>query len=500
MVREYADAAREAGLKFGVYCSPWDRNNAEYGKPEYLQRFREQLRELHTNYGDLFLSWYDGANGGDGYYGGARETRKLDLENYYDWDNTFAMVREWQPLAAIFFSGLGADVRWVGNERGFAGDPCWATLDPAPEGSAEWHPTNGHRNGRCWTPAECDVSIRPGWFYHESEDEQVKTPDRLFDLYFLSVGRGQALDIGLAPDRSGKLHPNDIQSLKGLGNLLKQTFTNNFAAGAILTVNETRGGSRKFAGKNLIDNEKQTYWSTDDETNDGEITFEWKEPQTFNIVSFREYLPLGQRIDSISVEIFTNGQWQAFAKATSIGANRLLRREPVEASKVRIHTYGPVCPALSEIGIYREPERTIAPVKPDKAKDLEAISQTAWTLLPASPDKRAFDGNTSTIWRANGKQELCMDLGNETTLSALVYTPPLTGASGLITRYELYISNSPKQWGEAVSSGEFGNIRNNPQPYLIRLEKPLKGRYIRLAATATVDDAPMAVAEMAVLK
>ena len=165
MVREFADAARKAGLKFGVYCSPWDRNDADYGKPEYLQRFRRQLRELHTNYGDLFLSWYDGANGGDGYYGGAREKRKLDLENYYGWDSTFAMVRKWQPLAAIF-NGDGADVRWVGNERGFAGDPCWATFNPMPEGSSEWNPGNGQRNGKCWMPAECDVPIRPGWFYH----------------------------------------------------------------------------------------------------------------------------------------------------------------------------------------------------------------------------------------------------------------------------------------------------------------------------------------------
>ncbi|MDR1810602.1 MAG: alpha-L-fucosidase [Prevotella sp.] len=375
MVREFADAAREAGLKFGVYCSPWDMNDADYGRPEYLQRYREQLRELHTNYGDIFLSWFDGANGGYGYYGGAKEIRKFDLEEYYEWDSTFAMVRRWQPLSAIF-NGLRADVRWVGNESGIAGDPCWATYDPAPEGSAEWRPTNGQRNGKFWMPAECDVSIRPNWFYRQSQDEQVKTPEQLFDLYFMSVGRGQAFDLGVCPDRDGLLHPNDIRSLKGLGDLLKQTFTDNYTQTATVTVNQTRGGSKKFSAQNLIDNDKKTYWCTDDDTSEGEIILEWEQPQAFNIVSLREYLPLGQRIDSISAEVFVGEGWQPFAKAASIGANRLLRCEPVKTAKLRIRTYGPVCPALSEIGIYKEPERIVAPVKPDKATGLEPVAKT----------------------------------------------------------------------------------------------------------------------------
>jgi alpha-L-fucosidase len=499
MVREFADAAREAGLKFGVYNSPWDRNDADYGKPEYLKHFREQLRELHTNYGDIFISWYDGANGGDGYYGGAREKRKLDLEDYYDWKNTFAMVRKWQPLAAIF-NGPDADVRWVGNERGFANDTCWATYDSTAKGETRWNLQHGQRNGRSWMPAECDVPIRSGWFYHESQNGQVKTPKQLFDLYFLSVGRGQALDIGLAPDKSGRFHPNDVKSLIGMGDLLKKTFTTNLVSDALVEVNQTRGESNKFSATNLADNDKKTYWCTDDSVTEGEITFEWKQPQTFNIVSLREYLPLGQRIDSISVEIFTQEQWQPFAKATSIGANRLLRSELVEASKIRIHTYGPVCPALSEIGVYRESGRTAAPVIKDMVAGLEQVPQTAWTLIPASNDKRAFDNNISTVWRPTAGKELCIDLGSETGISAFVYTPPATEENGLITHYELYISNHPAQWGQNVSSGEFGNIRNNPQPQIIRFEKPLKGRYIRLVATNTIDDAPMAVAEITVLK
>ncbi|MDR1810601.1 MAG: alpha-L-fucosidase [Prevotella sp.] len=493
MVREFADAAREAGLKFGVYNSPWDRNDADYGKPEYIQRYREQLRELHTNYGDIFISWYDGANGGDGYYGGAREMRKLDLENYYDWDSTFVMVRRWQPLAAIFNF---KDIRWVGNERGFAGDPCWETYDPAPEGSATWNPTNGQRNGQCWMPAECDVPLRPGWFYHKSENERTKTPEQLFDLYFRSVGRGQAFDVGLAPDTKGQLHPNDIRSLKGLGDLLKQTFTKNYAEDASVSVNQTRGKSGDFSASHLTDNDKQSYWSTDDDTTEGEIILEWKQPQTFNIISIREYLPLGQRIDSAVVETLSGKQWTLFAKATSIGANRLLRCEPVKTAKLRIRTYGPVCPAVSEIGVYREPERIILPVETNNTTGLDKLSKTGWNIVSDSTDRRVFDEDVSTVWHTKGKQELCIDLGRETVVSAFVYTPPVTGSAGLVSKYELYISDSPVQWGKAVAGGEFGNIRNNPLPQTIQFLEPVKGRYIRFAAPATIDDAPMTAAEV----
>jgi len=362
MLRDFSDAAREAGLKFGVYLSPWDCNDADYGTPVYLERYRQQLRELHTRYGDTFLSWFDGANGGRGYYGGAREIRQIDRSTYYDWDNTWAMVRQWQPHSAIF-SDVGLDVRWVGNEKGLAGDPCWATYTPeAPDGGKPScgftkyeQGVNGHRNGKYWMPAECDVPIRPGWFYHAAQDDLVKSPKTLFDLYFMSVGRGCALDIGLAPDKSGLFHPNDVASLQGLGRLLKETFSTNLAGDAKVKVNGTRGNSKTFSPSNLLDKNPNTYWSVNDNTTNGEIIIEFRKPTLFNIISLREYLPLGQRIDNITVETFNGKEWQPFDQATSIGACRLLRGQPVETSKIRITTSGPVCPALSEVGVYLEP-------------------------------------------------------------------------------------------------------------------------------------------------
>ncbi|MDR0843724.1 MAG: alpha-L-fucosidase [Tannerella sp.] len=565
MVREFADAAREAGLKFGVYCAAWDRNDADFGKPEYLERYRMQLRELLTLYGDIFEVWCDAYHIPDGYYGGARETRDIDFPAYINWDEVFQLVRELQPHAAIF-SDVGYDVRWVGNESGFAGEPCWATYTPhAPDGGKPnpghtkyRESVNGHRDGKYWMPAECDVPIRPGWFYHQSEDKYVKSPEKLFDLYFNSVGRGTSFDIGLAPDKNGQLFTSDVESLRGLGKLINGTFSVNLARQAKISANQTRGKSKKFSPSRLTDNDKTTYWATDDAVTEGEITLDLLQSTRFNIVSLREYLPLGQRIDSILVEVFDGKDWSLFAKASSVGAQRLLRRTPLEASKVRIHTWGPVCPALSEVGLYLEPERLNLPVVSHNrhgkvsVSNLNASMSVYYTLDGSDPtvasekylqpfvlpdggmfklrafagDKageiivrefgiaksnwkteqpvgnRAFDENPSTVWTTagQGKQELCIDLSNSTDISALIYTPPADNASGLVSKYEVFVASRAGQWGKAIAEGEFGNIRNNPLPQIVRFEKSVNARYIRFVAKSTVDDAPMAVAEIDVLK
>jgi alpha-L-fucosidase len=213
VVRAVADACRRHGLAFGVYLSPWDRGDAAYGRPEYVTRYRGQLRELLTGYGPLFEVWFDGANGGFGFYGGAREERKVDRATYYGWPATWQMVRDLQPGACIF-SDAGPDVRWVGNERGEAGDPCWATLDPegfAPGVADEARLNRGDRPGTRWLPAECDVSIRPGWFHHPSEDGRVKTAGELLELYFASVGRGASLLLNIPPDRRGQVPEDDAR-------------------------------------------------------------------------------------------------------------------------------------------------------------------------------------------------------------------------------------------------------------------------------------------------
>ena len=357
VVKDLAQACRRQGIRFGVYLSPWDRNHKDYGRPEYITYYRNQLRELLAQYGDIFTVWFDGANGGDGYYGGARETRRIDARTYYDWDNTRRLVRELMPMA-VMFSDAGPDFRWVGNENGIAGDPCWATINSAgryPGGTSKGL-NSGERPGTDWIPAECDVSIRPGWFYHAKEDSQVKSPKQLLDLYYKSVGRGACLNLNLPPDRRGQINENDVRSLRDLRATLNATFASNLAGKGNLVASNTRNQDKRFSPKNLIDGKRDTYWTTDDVVTTPELLLEFAKPLTFNVVRLREYLPLGQRIEAFILEQWNNGQWVEFGKGTSIGNCRLIRGTPVTTTKVRLRiTQAPVCPALSEFGLFAEP-------------------------------------------------------------------------------------------------------------------------------------------------
>jgi alpha-L-fucosidase len=359
VVKEISDACRRHKIKFGIYLSPWDRNHKDYARPEYVTYYRNQLCELLTNYGDVFTVWFDGANGGDGYYGGAREKRQIDNRIYYDWPNTWKIVRELMP-GAVMFSDAGPDFRWVGNERGIAGDPCWATLNLAsryPGGSSEGL-NSGERPGTDWVPAECDVSIRPGWFYHAKEDARVKTPQQLLDIYYQSVGRGACLNLNLPPDRRGRIQENDVAALTEFRRIINATFSHNLAQGAKLAATNTRGGASRFGTRNLLDDSRNTYWATDDNVTTPELVLSFKKPITFNVVSLREYLPLGQRVEAFALDQFKGGQWIECAKGTSIGNRRLIRSEPVTTAKVRLRiTQAPVCPALAEFGLYAEPSQ-----------------------------------------------------------------------------------------------------------------------------------------------
>ena len=359
VVKEIAAACRKYGLKFGIYLSPWDRNHKDYGRPEYLDYFRNQLRELLTSYGRVFEIFFDGANGGDGYYGGARETRRIDRDTYYDWPTTWNLVRALQPDACLF-SDAGPDVRWVGNERGVAGDPLWSTLnrnDFAPGRADEARLNRGDRPGSDWVPAECDVSIRPGWFYHASEDARVKNAATLVDLYYSSVGRGASFLLNLAPDRRGQIADADVQALREFRRRLDATFGKDYARSARVSASNSRGNDdARFAPGNVIDGRPHTYWSSDDQVTTPELVVDLGREQTFNVVRLREYLPLGQRVEAFALDVWKDGKWQEFATGTSIGNCKLLRGKPVTTTKVRLRiTKAPVCPAVSELALFAEP-------------------------------------------------------------------------------------------------------------------------------------------------
>lgn len=366
LVKEFSEAAHRHGLKFGVYLSPWDRNSTHYGKPEYIEQFRAQLTELLTNYGEIFEIWFDGANGGDGFYGGARDTRRIDRLTYYDWPTTWALAKKLQP-GALLFSDIGPDVRWIGNEHGHAHYPCWATYTPKgrdgrPPGIGETEyrlGQSGTVDGRFWIPGECDVSIRPGWFYHADQDNKVKTPKQLLDLYFASVGHGASFLLNLAPDRRGRIHANDVSSLTAYGGILRKLYSRNHADGATAAANVTRdaGASEDFSPARVLDGDRYSYWATPDGTKSATVTLELDGPQTFDVIRLREPIQLGQRIRKFAIDIRIDSQWQDWVNnGTSIGAHVLFRKNPVTVDALRIRILeSAACPLLSEISLWKLP-------------------------------------------------------------------------------------------------------------------------------------------------
>ncbi|WP_461452162.1 alpha-L-fucosidase [Mucilaginibacter sp.] len=366
IVGEYHQACNKLNMKMGIYCSPWDRNSALYGKPEYVTYvFRKQLTELYTNYGPLFITWFDGANGGDGYYGGAKETRTIDRSTYYGWPETWGIVRKLQP-GAVIFGDVGPDVRWVGNEKGEAGETCWETYTPhAPDSTKapgngyvkDYEGTLGHRDGKYWMPAECDVPLRPGWFYHKSQDGKSRSAAELLNLYYKSVGRAACLDLGISPDQNGMLPADEVETLREFGSILRNTFNTNLAKGAAVKANNVRGRNTSLYGpEKLFDNDRYSYWATDDNVKTAELVVNMHSDKIFNIIRLREDIKLGQRIDSVAIDAWQSGQWKQIATATSIGANRLIRLpQNVTASKIRLRIVkSEACIALSDFGLYKE--------------------------------------------------------------------------------------------------------------------------------------------------
>jgi alpha-L-fucosidase len=364
VVRELADACREYGLKFGVYLSPWDRNHPDYGKPEYLTYFRNQLRELLTNYGDVFEVWFDGANGGTGWYGGANEERRIDRKTYYDWENTYKIVRELQPMACLF-SDAGPDVRWVGNEEGWAMKTNWAPIrrDEFYPGSPNYTELRtGHEDGTHWVPAEVDVSIRPGWYYHPSEDHKVKTLPHLLDIYYNSIGRNASLLLNFPVDTRGLIHEKDVEQVMKLAEAVKADFAHDLARGRRVTATNFRGNSRKYKAGNVTDGNPDTYWATDDNIIESSLEINFKQPTEMNRFLVQEDIRLGQRVKKFRLEALVEEGWQLIASETTIGRKRILRFPNVTATKLRFTIEeAKASPVISNIEVYHAPKILIEP-------------------------------------------------------------------------------------------------------------------------------------------
>ncbi|WPO59250.1 alpha-L-fucosidase [Bacteroides fragilis] len=450
VVRELRDACDKYGIKFGVYLSPWDRNASCYGdSPKYNEFFIEQLTELLTNYGEVHEVWFDGANG-EGPNGKKQE---------YDWTAILSTIRRLQPRAVTAI--MGDDVRWVGNERGLGRETEWSAtvLTPGTYARCEEQnkalgvkATSKDLGGRdmlvnakelFWYPSEVDVSIRPGWFYHQQEDNQVKSLKHLTDIYFKSVGYNSVLLLNIPPDQRGRISDADVNRLKEFADYRKEIFADNRVKGGLKAWTVRPGDTR---------------------------VYQLKPKSEINVVMLREDISKGQRMEAFTVEALTADGWKEIAKGTTVGYKRLIRIPAVEARQLRVKVDACRLAAnISEVAAYYA-----RPLEESAAKEnWNDLPRTAWKQVTAAP--------------------LVIDLGKAVDMTGFVYAPANAEAKPTMAfRYKFYISTNGRDWKEVPTTGEFSNIMHNPVPQTVSFGNKVSARYIKLDAT-TPDATPARV-------
>ena len=453
VVRELADACREEGLKFAVYLSPWDRNHPDYGRPEYITYFRNQLRELLTQYGDIFEVWFDGANGGNGWYGGANETRRINGKTYYGWAETFRMIRELQPNAVIWNDGGDrGDLRWVGTEAGNVGETNWSLMPGT--GDTPWHMLHyGVEEGDVWCPGETNTSIRPGWFYHDAENDHVKSLSKLMDTYYKSVGRNSTLLLNFPIAPNGRIH--SVDSLRGIAfnKMIQEVFKTDLAHKARI---------RSKGNETIID---------------------FKKPTSFNRFVAEEEIRYGQRVKEFRLEALVDGQWMPLKDElaengdglTTIGHRRIICFPTVTATKLRFTVTDSKCdPIIKRTSVYLAPDLTAD--------------------IPDSGEKKS----SGLHFYFSSPTQLLIDWDTEQTITAFRYLPPQDSRNGTVTHYTLWASTDWSNW-EKISSGEFSNIINNPIWQTITFP-PTKARVLRLDADRLATGNRMAFSDIEAVK
>ena len=462
VVGELARACREAGLKFGIYLSPWDRHEPTYGdSPVYNEHFRSQLRELLTNYGEISEVWFDGANG-EGPNG---------KKQIYDWPSYYSVIRELAPHAVIAI--MGPDVRWVGTESGHGRETEWSVLPNMTQNlgaiaaSSQQFPidsafTPGDLTGDdlgsreklrnasalVWYPAETDVSIRPGWFYHSNQDRLVKTPAKLVDIYYSSIGRNSVLLLNIPPDKRGRISDFDVKSLVGMRRILDQTFKTNLASGSKIIASSEKPGHGVAA---IVGPSPNRYWTTEDGIASASLEISLPKPCTFDRMMLRECITIGQRIESFRLETWSNETWKTVIRGTTVGYKRLMRFPPVTSGRVRlVIDSSRTSPTLSAFGLYKSPP-----------------------VVTIEPNGGGFETNQSVRLSADSKTAAIYYTvdGTDPTSASRRYTGPLTlHETSVIKAGAAENGGAGAELSEARFTRCLG-VRN------VRFEKPYSAKY-----------------------
>ena len=476
VVHELSEACRKHGMKFGVYLSPWDRNAPSYGdSPAYNALFIAQLTELLTNYDRVDEVWFDGACGE-----GANGKRQV-----YDWESILTTIHTLQPHAVTAI--MGDDVRWVGNEGGRGRRTEWSATPYTPKslnggvaanaalGLEEMSRDLGSReliaraNGVYWYPSEVDVSIRPGWFYHKWQDDEVRSLANLVDIYYTSVGRNSVLLLNVPPDRRGLIHEIDAERIEALGNYISETFAKSMIAERVRPWHAEAGESREY------------------KINKGAIV---------NTLLIAEDIERGQRVERFTVEAYTNGQWHHIADGTTIGYKRLLHFSDCRAERIRITI--DECRATANIAdvalYYAEPLQD-----ENRMIITSDIPTDNWKTVGVDASV-AIDGDIATAWQSEGLTPLTIDMGEVIDIAGFCYAPMADGGRGTIYRYNAFVSEEGESWTECVHNGEFSNIKHNPIPYYVNFGRSYRGRYLRIEPISEVNDiSAISIAEIGVL-
>lgn len=570
VVKELKEACDEFGLRFGVYLSPWDRNAACYGdSPKYNDMFNQQLTELLTWYGKVDEVWFDGACG-EGPNGKKQE---------YDWASYYATIKKHQPDAVTAI--MGEDVRWVGTETGYGRETEWSVTAYAPGGRPEMVAINEKLGLKAtskdlgseamiakadhlfWYPAEVDVSIRPGWFYHKHEDDRVKSLTKMVDIYYNSVGMNAVLLLNIPPDTRGLIHENDVARLKEFKAYLDETFSENLILNA---------KSQDGKAKNAVDQDYDTYWEVADLP--ASATYHLSQPQKMNVVMLQEYIAKGQRVEAFKVEAMVDGTWKEIAKGTTIGYKRLLRVPNVTTDQIRVTIEDARDGALiNAIGLFASPEILSAPVITRNREGIVSIQaetthpvitytvdgteptatstrytepfglpaggivkarsfindfksassvvtqqfdicQKKWRVAGVSAradqfkPENAIDGNPNTMWHTpwgdnvpSHPHYIAIDLGEKLNIKGFTYTPRGDhNKSGTIFKYAFYVSQDGENWKQVQTKGEFSNIKNNPVKQDIHFNQSYPARFIKLESKAgAFNEAWVSVGELGVI-
>lgn len=488
LVREVSDACKKLDMKFCIYMSPWDMHEASYGTEAYNDYYIHQMEELLTNYGPVYLFWFDGA----GTTGKPEETKMN-----FDWDRYFNRARELQPN--ILLSG-NKDIRWVGNEAGRGKETEWCVQgingthgEFANQGDLKLGTIEDlmTKQKLVWYPSRGGLPLRKGWFYNSNDDNTTKSLEYLVDSYFSTIGQNANLLPNLSPDTTGRFPEKDANRLIEFGRIITEMKKVDFAKDAETI--PVSGWDKQCKTGILTDDDPFTSWQTPEGVINAEVEIKLKQPARINVIKLQENIrDYGQRVEAFEIEAWIENEWIKIGQSTTIGFRKMIRlQEPVNTDRFRIRFLNSrISVSLGNISMYYLP-----PVSKEKTNESEQLylKNTGWTIssfgIKTNNDSLSsiIDNNPDTRFKGTVEKEpagFIVRFDKEYELKRFSYIPDQTPNAGHIEEYTIYFSLDGENWGMPVAQGRFGNIVNNPVEQVVSF-KPQKVKFARIEIIKT---------------